>query len=185
MQYEIAHCRHATEGAVSRLWYTMSWLEEKALLWALDSPADPPPLPWQQGGAGGGAVARYIHNTTARSWDQTKRIGELDVYSTLQDWGRLLALESQVQVRAGWPIICSRVGRFKEARRVEIKGHTDEEETVSKIPFWYKHECTLCCHCEVETYLILTHWTLESLALKAAFSRPFLFSKSWDHRSVI
>lgn len=75
--------------------------KKKALLWALDSPADPPPLPWQQGGAGGGAVARYIHNTTARSWDQTKRIGELDVYSTLQDWGRLLALESQVQVRAG------------------------------------------------------------------------------------
>lgn len=44
MQYEIAHCRHATEGAASRLWYTTSWLEERALLWALEyaSPRPPP-----------------------------------------------------------------------------------------------------------------------------------------------
>lgn len=43
----------------------------------------------------------------------------MDDYSTLQEFvcgrgGRLLALGSQVQVCAGGPIICSRVGHFKE-----------------------------------------------------------------------
>lgn len=69
-------------------------------------PLTPPPThrpsPWQQGGGargkgGGWDAVRYIHHTT----DQTKQIREPGDYSTLKDWGRLVALGSQVQVRAG------------------------------------------------------------------------------------
>lgn len=155
---------------------------KKALLWALDSPP-PHPLPRRPSavamaagvGQGGEAVARYIHNTSARSWDQTKRIREPDDYSTLQDWGRLLALESQVRVRAGWPIICSRGGRFFFRRAGDKKKKKKVTPTrrkrYQKFPFRYKREWTLCCYCEAT--LILTRWTLESLALKAASSRLF------------
>lgn len=114
MQYEIAHCRHATEGAISRLWYTMSWLEEKALLQAFAPPSDR--ASWQQEGQGEEAVARFQthpHHLPFPGIElATYRIREPDDYSTLQDWGRHLALGSQVQVHAGWPIVCSRIGNF-------------------------------------------------------------------------
>lgn len=132
------------------------------------------------GGEGGEAGARYIH-TTARSWDHTSESREPDDYSTLQDWGRLLALESQVQVRVGWPIVCSRVGHFKEARRVEIKGRTDEgglENSIKNVPD--------SLQIQTWTYSVLLLWsqkqpntdsrnTRESLALKAASAQVFLF----------
>lgn len=141
MQYEIAHCRHATEGAVSRLWYTMSWLEEKSSAWALDSPADPPPSPWQQGRGGGAAVARYIH-TTARSWDQTSesesrmttvhfRIGE-DSWHLNHRCRSVLDDQSYAAV----------FGRLRRRRGRRQRGHTDEGEwkRYQKCPFRYKHE---------------------------------------------
>lgn len=119
MQYEIAHCHHATEGTVSRLWYTMSWLEEKAL------PRLPPCSLHRHGGR--------VKGRERRPWQQGTSMPppvpgiklrklEPDNYSTFQDWGRLLALESQVEVHAGWPIICSHVGHFKETKGWEIKG---------------------------------------------------------------
>lgn len=72
MQYEIAHCHHATEGAVSRLWYTMSWLEE--VLPQTPVPTCPrlqPPSASLRG-EGADAEARFIHTTTC-SWDQTNQ----------------------------------------------------------------------------------------------------------------
>lgn len=108
-----------SRALVSRLWYTMSWLEEKARLWAhifLIHPlgvaveaergqgkgtSTPPPIPG-------------IRRANQRAeW----------IYGTLQDWGRHLnhrhgsVLDDQE---------CSHVGPFKEAWGAGVKGQSDK-----------------------------------------------------------
>lgn len=189
MQYEIAHCRHATEGAASRLWYTTSWLEERALLWAPEyAPLTPlpthQPSPWQQGGGEGGREEGGMWWGTSTTQqpaarDQTKQIREPGDYSTLKDWGRLVALGSQVQVRAGWPIICSLVGHFEWGEEGRDKRLHWRRSKLSKTPFLLKTW--------MQPVLLSWSWISHntdsqetgSLASKAASSQLFLVSNSW------
>lgn len=87
MLYEIAHCRHATRGGSFKalVHKVLIGREKKALLWALDPP--PPHCDSRGARLERGSAPGITLNS------------EKDNYSTRQQWGRLLALESQVQVR--------------------------------------------------------------------------------------
>lgn len=87
MPYEIAHCRHATRGGCFKALVHKVLIGRKKKSSAL-GPGSPPPTVT----AGGARLERgSAPGITLNS--------EEDNYSTRQQWGRLLALESQVQVR--------------------------------------------------------------------------------------
>lgn len=89
MQYEIAHCHHATRGGCFKALVQQRFLmEEKALL--------RPEWKGERGerGGGGSSTVPYFHTSTSstRSRYQNYRLTKPDDYGSLRDWGRLLAL---------------------------------------------------------------------------------------------
>lgn len=201
MQYEIAHCRHATEGAVSRLWYTLSWLEEKALPRAAVLHHHPNPSPTalrrrrRQGGGGREGGGRPWRGTSMPLPDPGIKTSESESRMTTvhfrigeDSWHVNHRCRSVLDDQS----YAAMLDTFKETRRVK-ESHWQRGGGGVRRGSGNKYQKRPRHPSDTNRNVLLPwspnqleYWTLENvLALKSSFFSASFFFRTWEHKCVI